>query len=151
VNIVAADNGTTTKGSEMNSNSPAAKLARYALAGLVIAAFWYLNRHRPLWEEMARTIVVFSLIMVALRLKLRRRGVDVHLIPLIGTKAVLVVAAAGVEEALKNHGTEHRQVIVACGLGVAFALAGFLFDRFFFSLLPRDPSPNPPCLSNPQN
>lgn len=34
------------------------KATRYFLGGLLIGGFWYLNRHRPPWEEALRTIVV---------------------------------------------------------------------------------------------
>lgn len=121
----------------MNARS---KFVRYALGGLLIGGFWYLNKGRPAWEEAMRTVVVFSVLMVLLRMRLRRTGVDVHLIPLIATKAALVVIAAVVEEALEHHAVSNPALIVAVGLGVAFFLAGALADSYFFSLIPKQPN-----------
>jgi peptidoglycan/LPS O-acetylase OafA/YrhL len=121
----------------MNASS---KFVRYALGGLLIGGFWYLNKGRPAWEEVIRTVIVFSILMVVLRMRLRRTGVDVHLVPLIATKAALVVLAAVVEEALKHHAVSNSALIVSVGLGVAVFLAGFLADSHFFSLIPKQPN-----------
>jgi hypothetical protein len=105
--------------------------ARYFLGGLLIGGFWYLNRHRPPWEDAVRTIVVFAIVMTILKVRLGRR-VDVHLVPLIGVKAALVLIAAAVEQAIRPS-TSQAPLIVAGGLCVAVVLVGMAGDRFFFS------------------
>jgi hypothetical protein len=108
------------------------KAIRYLLGGLLIGGFWYLNRSRPPAEEALRTIVVFAVVMTLLRAKLKAQSVDVHLVPLIAAKAVLVVIAALVEESLK-HSTSNPALVVAIGLGVAVALTGSIGDNYFFT------------------
>ena len=110
----------------------AAKAVRYLIGGLVIGGFWYLNRGRNPWEDALRTIIVFALVMTLIKGKLKRQSVDVHLVPLVVMKAVLVVAAAAVEEAIKPSAGQPA-LLVSIGLGGAVFLAGLLFDRFFFT------------------
>jgi hypothetical protein len=55
-------------------------------------------------------------------------------------KAVLVVAAAAIEEGIKSS-VGQAALLVSIGLGVAVFLAGLLFDRFFFTR-PAPPSAN---------
>jgi hypothetical protein len=107
------------------------KASRYLLGGLVIGAFWYINRHRPPWEDAVRTIVLFAIVMSVLKVRLRRK-IDVHLLPLVATKGVLVLIAAAIEQAIR-HSTSDAALIVACGLFVAVVLVGMIGDRFFFS------------------
>ncbi|MFE2376880.1 hypothetical protein [Streptomyces sp. NPDC059398] len=112
------------------------KALRYLLGGLLIGGFWYLNRGRPVWEEALRTILVFAVVMFLLRSRLRRRSVEVHLVPLVASKAVLVVIAAVVEEQLKGS-VGDASLVVAIGLGLAVMLLGPLGDsRFFTPLAP---------------
>lgn len=109
----------------------AAKILRYVAGGLLIGGFWYLNRHRPLWEEALRTIVVFAILMTALKARLRGRSVNVHLVPLVASKAVLVIIAAIVQqEFLASAGDP--SLIVAIGLAIAIMLLGPLGDRHYF-------------------
>lgn len=110
----------------------AQKSVRYLAGGLLIGGFWYLNRHRPPVEEVLRTVVVFTVLMTLLRAKLRRQGIDVHLVPLIATKIALVVVAALVQHVLRSHAVADATLIVAIGLGVAVCLAGLVGDRYFF-------------------
>ena len=112
----------------------AAKAVRYLIGGLVIGGFWYLNRGRNPWEDAVRTIIVFAVVMTLLRARFKRQSVDVHLVPLVLMKAVLVVAAAAIEEAVKPSVTDPA-LLVSIGLGVAVFLVGLLFDRFFFTRL----------------
>jgi hypothetical protein len=118
----------------------AAKAVRYLIGGLIIGGFWYLNRGRDPWADALRTIIVFALVMTLIKGKLKRQSVDVHLVPLIVMKAVLVVAAAAVEEGIKSSAGQPA-LLVSIGLGVAVFLAGLLFDRFFFTR-PAPPSAN---------
>jgi peptidoglycan/LPS O-acetylase OafA/YrhL len=74
------------------------KLVWYLIGGLLVGGFWYLNRHRPPWEEALRTIAVFAILMAVLKMRFKRLHIDVHLVPLVATKAVLVVIAAVVEQ-----------------------------------------------------
>jgi hypothetical protein len=110
----------------------APKPLRYLLGGLLIGGFWYLNRSRPAAEEALRTIVVFAVLMTLLRAKLKSQSVNVHLIPLVGAKAILVTMAALVQESLKDS-VGNPQLVVAIGLGIAVALVGSVGDRYFFS------------------
>jgi hypothetical protein len=110
------------------------KVMRYVLGGLLIGGFWYLNRSRPPAEEALRTIVVFAVLMTFLKAKLKAQSVDVHLIPLIATKAVLVAIAALVEESLR-HSIPNPSLVVAIGLGVAVILTGSLGNTYFFTRL----------------
>ena len=112
----------------------AARTVRYLIGGLVIGGFWYLNRDRNPWEDALRTIVVFAVVMILVRGKLKRQSVEVHLVPLVAAKAALVVAAAAVEEGLGSS-AGNPALVVALGLGAAVFLAGLLFGRFFFSRL----------------
>lgn len=111
------------------------------MGGLLIGGFWYLNRGRPPIEEALRTIVVFAVVMSVIKGRLRRRSVDVHLAPLIATKAVLVLIAAAVGAGL-GHSISNPALVVAIGLGVAVCLVGALGDRHFFTQL-SPPSPAP--------
>jgi peptidoglycan/LPS O-acetylase OafA/YrhL len=108
---------------------------RYLLGGLLIGGFWYLNRHRPPWEEALRTIAVFAVLMTALKAKLRNSAVEVHLVPLIASKAVLVLIAAIVEQAL-THGMSKpadAPLYVAAGLALAVTVLGPIGDGHYFS------------------
>lgn len=58
---------------------------------------------------------------------------NVHLVPLIATKVVLVVIAAFAEQALEHHSASHPSLSVAIGLGVVVCVAGLAGDRYFFS------------------
>jgi hypothetical protein len=112
--------------------SSSSRLPAYLLGGLLIGGFWYLNRDRPLWEDVVRTVVVFSILMTVLRLRLRRRGIEVQLFPLIATKAVLVVIAAVIEDTMDRQSVSNSPLIVAIGLGLAVCLAGWVGDTYFF-------------------
>jgi peptidoglycan/LPS O-acetylase OafA/YrhL len=111
---------------------------RYVVAGLLIAGFWYLNRNRSPWEDALRTIGIFTVLMVVMRVRLKRKSVDVHLVLLIAAKAVLIVIAVLVQEALK-HWMDNPALVVAVGLGFVVALLGPLGDHRFFT--PAIPSP----------
>jgi peptidoglycan/LPS O-acetylase OafA/YrhL len=119
------------------------KVLRYVVGGLLIGGFWYLNRDRPPWEEALRTIIVFAILMMVLKARLKRRLLDVHLVPLIASKAVLVVIAAIVEQRL-GPSTSNPSLIVAIGLAVAVALLGPIGDSHYFSrAVPPDRLPTP--------
>ncbi|WP_406140174.1 hypothetical protein [Streptomyces sp. NBC_01089] len=120
------------------------KVIRYVLGGLLIGGFWYLNRGRPVWEEALRTIAVFAVVMFLLRSRLKRRGVEVHLVPLVASKAVLVVIAAVVEDQLMDT-VGNASLVVAAGLGLAVMLLGPLGDRHYFTRL----APSAPARSTP--
>jgi Na+-translocating ferredoxin:NAD+ oxidoreductase RnfD subunit len=107
------------------------KPIRYLLGGLLIGGFWYLNRHRPPWEEALRTVVVFAVLMAALKAKLRGKF-EVHLVPLVASKAVLVAIAAVVQQQPAKS-TTNAQLIVAVGLAVVVTLLGSVGDSYFFS------------------
>jgi peptidoglycan/LPS O-acetylase OafA/YrhL len=117
------------------------KLLRYLIGGVLIGGFWYLNRHRPPWEEALRTIVVFAIVMAVLKMRFKRMHIDVHLVPLVATKAVLVVIAAVVEQGIK-HSTSNPSLIVALGLGAAVVLVGSLADKYFFTRTTLPPAPS---------
>jgi peptidoglycan/LPS O-acetylase OafA/YrhL len=108
------------------------KAMRYIIGGLLIGGFWYLNRGRPPWEEALRTFIVFAVIMLILKARLRTKSVNVHLVPLIASKAVLVIAAAIAQEELQ-HRTSNATLFVAIGLGAAIMLLGPLGDGQFFT------------------
>lgn len=111
------------------------KIVRYLAGGLVIGGFWYLNRGRPAWEEALRTIAVFTVLMVLLKMKLKNKPVTLHLVPLIISKAALVVLAAVIEEALRTSRAVHDPALfVSIGLGVAVTLVGALAHQYFFTL-----------------
>ena len=114
------------------------KPLRYLLGGLLIGGFWYLNRHRPPWEEALRTIVVFAVLMTALKAKLRSKSVNVHLVPLVASKAVLVGIAAVIGQALEKS-MGNAQLVVAAGLAVAVTVLGPLGDSHYFSRVPAAP------------
>jgi hypothetical protein len=111
------------------------KPVRYLLGGLLIGAFWYINRSRPPWEEALRTIVVFAVLMAALKQKLKRAPVEVHLVPLVLTKAVLVAIAAIVEQGLEHGMSDPSKapLYVALGLAAAVTLLGSIVDGLFFT------------------
>ncbi|WP_406348728.1 hypothetical protein OHA44_26860 [Streptomyces sp. NBC_00144] len=110
------------------------KVIRYVLGGLLIGGFWYLNRGRPVWEEALRTIAVFAVVMFLLRSRLKRRSIEVHLVPLVASKAVLVLIAAVVEYEFRDS-VSSPSLVVAGGLGLAVMLLGPLGDRHFFTPL----------------
>lgn len=121
---------------------------RYLLGGVLIGGFWYINRARPPWEEALRTIVVFAILMAALKAKLRRASVNVQLLPLVASKAVLVLIAAIVQQALEHKTTDSADapLFVAVGLAVAVALLGPIADgRFFSSVQPPSQTPATGC------
>lgn len=115
------------------------KPVRYLLGGVIIGVFWYLNRHRPPWEEALRTIAVFAVLMVLLKAKLRRAGIAVHLVPLVASKAVLVIAAAVVEQRWEHSASDPSNVplYVALGLAAAVTVLGPIGDRHYFSKAPQ--------------
>jgi peptidoglycan/LPS O-acetylase OafA/YrhL len=117
------------------------KFVRYLLGGLLIGGFWYLNRHRPPWEEALRTIVVFALLMTVLKAKLRRSGVEVHLLPLVASKAVLVLIGALVEQGLTHSMTDPTDapLFVAAGLAIAVTVLGPIGDSRYFGRVPSAP------------
>jgi peptidoglycan/LPS O-acetylase OafA/YrhL len=117
--------------------TPAYKAACYIISGLLIGGFWYLNRGRPPWEEALRTIVVFAIIMIVLKARLKRRSINVHLVPLIASKAVLVIIAAIAEQELQ-HSMSNPSLIVAIGLALAVMVIGPLGHSHYFT---RQPSP----------
>jgi hypothetical protein len=113
----------------MTSN---AKIIRYLIGGLVIGAFWYINRNRPPFEGALRTIVVFGALMFVAKLRLRNKGVDVHLVPLIGSKAILVVIAALVEQGIKGS-VDNASLYVSIGLALVVAFLGPFGDSHYFT------------------
>ena len=115
------------------------KSIRYLLGGVMIGVFWYLNRHRPPWEEALRTIVVFAVLMAALKVKVKS-AVDIHLVPLVASKAAIVVAAAVVEQVLEHSLKASSEVplYVALGLAVTVAVLGPFGDSHYFTALPQD-------------
>jgi hypothetical protein len=125
-------------------NNPVVKIGRYLIGGLVIGGFWYLNKSRPAWEEALRTIVVFAVAVTLIKARLKSKPVTIHLVPLIASKATLVLIAAGVEEALRtSHAVSDPALVVAIGLGLAVTVVGGLFHRFFFTInVPRRPYEN---------
>lgn len=115
--------------------TPASKTrVRYVVGGLLIGGFWFLNRGRAPWEEALRTIGVFAVLVLVLKVRLHRRSVQVHIVPLIASKAVLIVVAALIQEAL-THTMGDPALVVAIGLGLAVALLGPLGDHRFFTPL----------------
>ena len=108
------------------------KPTRYIIGGLLIGGFWYLNRGRPPWEEALRTIVVFTILMIAMKARFKSRSINVHLVPLVASKAVLVIIAAIAEQGLE-HSVSNPTLIVSIGLGLAVMLLGPLGDSHFFS------------------
>ncbi|MGQ4512399.1 hypothetical protein [Streptomyces sp. DW26H14] len=108
------------------------KVVRYLIGGLVIGAFWYINRGRPAWEEALRTVVVFGVLMALLKARLRSKSVDVHLVPLIASKAALVLVAAVVQECVKGS-VDNAALFVAIGLGLAVMLLGPVGDGHYFT------------------
>ena len=120
-------------------------LVRYVVGGLLIGGFWYLNRGRTPWEEALRTLGIFAVLMLVMRVRLQRKSVQVHLIPLLAAKAALVAIAALVEEGIK-HSTGDPALVVAIGLGLAVALLGPLVDRRFFTLSTSAPAAEAPEL-----
>ncbi|MHA6765429.1 hypothetical protein [Streptacidiphilus sp. PAMC 29251] len=107
-------------------------LIRYVVGGLLIGGFWYLNRGRTPWEEALRTLGVFAVLMLVMRMRLQRKSVQVHLVPLLAAKAALVATAALIEEGIK-HSTGDPALVVAIGLGLTVALLGPLADHRFFT------------------
>lgn len=112
--------------------TPTSEAIRYVIGGVVIGGFWYLNHGRPPWEEALRTIVVFAIIMIIIKARLKRTSINVHLVPLIGSKAVLVVIAAIAQQEIR-HSVSNPSLIVAIGLGAAVMILGRLGDGKFFS------------------
>ncbi|WP_405783177.1 hypothetical protein [Streptomyces sp. NBC_00859] len=108
------------------------KVVRYLLGGLLIGGFWYLNRGRPLWEEALRTIIVFAVVMFLMKSRLKRRSIDVHLVPLIASKAALVAVAALVESRIEGS-VGNPALVVAIGLGLGVILLGPLGDGHYFT------------------
>jgi peptidoglycan/LPS O-acetylase OafA/YrhL len=113
---------------------------RYLVGGLLIGGFWYVNRGRPPWEEALRTFIVFAILMVVMRARLRRKSGDVHLVPLLATKAVLVAVAALIQGALL-HLMGDAALAVAIGLALIVALLGPLGDQYFFARKLPIPTP----------
>ena len=105
---------------------------RYLVGGLLIGGFWYLNRSTAPWQEALRTIGVFTVLMLVMKVRLQRKSVHVHLVPLLASKAALIVIAALVEEGL-THTMSDPALVVAIGLGIAVALLGPLGDHRFFT------------------
>jgi hypothetical protein len=101
---------------------------RYVVAGLLIGGFWYLNRDRSPWQDALRVMITFTVLMVVMRARLKRKSVDVHLVSLIAAKAVLIVIAVLVQEALK-HSMDNPALVVAVGLGLVVALLGPVGDH----------------------
>jgi peptidoglycan/LPS O-acetylase OafA/YrhL len=108
------------------------KAVRYLIGGLLIGAMWYVNRGRPAWEEALRTIAVFTVVMALMKGKLKRRSVDVHLVPLVASKAVLVTVAAVVEVQVQGS-IGNASLVVAIGLALAVTLLGPLGDGHYFT------------------
>ena len=104
---------------------------RYLIGGLLIGGFWYLNQRRPPWEEAARTIAVFALVLLIVKFRLQRKSIELHLIPLLASKVLLVIAAA-VAETLLTPLVGDPAAVTAIGLGLALAVLGPLGDRHFF-------------------
>ena len=115
------------------------KTARYLLGGVMIGVFWYLNRHRPPWEEALRTIAVFAVLMAALKARLKSTGIAVHLVPLIASKAAIVIAAALIEHQWEHSASDPSNVPVYVGLGLVVTVAalGPVGDSHYFSRLPQ--------------
>ncbi|WP_433893711.1 hypothetical protein [Streptomyces sp. CA-111067] len=123
--------------------SPSPKFVRYLLGGLIIGGFWYINRGRPAWEEALRTVVVFTVLMALLKARLKRKNVEVHLVRLVASKAVLVVIAAVVEDRIKDS-VNNASLVVAIGLGLAVALLGPVGDNHYFTrMTPTAPLTGP--------
>jgi len=109
------------------------KIIRYLISGLVIGAFWYINRGRPPMEGALRTIAVFVAVMFVMKIRLKRNNIEVHLGPLIVSKAVLVVIAALIEQGIKGS-VDNASLYVSIGLAAAVALLGPLGDSHYFTL-----------------
>jgi hypothetical protein len=114
-----------------------AKVIRYLIGGLVIGAFWYINRGRPPLEGALRTIAVFAAVMFLVKVRLTRKGIELHLGRLIAYKAVLVAIAALVEQVLKGS-VDNASLYVSIGLALAVMLLGPLGDSHFIT--PRSQS-----------
>ncbi|GHJ41897.1 hypothetical protein [Streptomyces sp. TS71-3] len=109
-----------------------AKVIRYLIGGLVIGAFWYINRGRPPLEGALRTIAVFAAVMFILKVRLTRKGIELHLGRLIAYKAVLVAIAAVVEQGLKGS-VDNVSLYVSIGLALAVTLLGPVGDSHFIT------------------
>jgi predicted membrane protein len=70
--------------------------------------------------------------MLVMKVRLQRKSVHLHLVPLLASKAALIVTAALVEEGL-THMMSNAALVVAIGLGIAVALLGPLGDHRFFT------------------
>lgn len=110
-------------------------ILRYALGGLLIGGFWYLNRERPPWEEALRTIMVFAAFLTFLKARLKRKSVELHLLPLFLAKLALIGIATTAQIYLASK-VGDPALFVAIGLGLAVALIGPAGDSIFFSQAP---------------
>jgi hypothetical protein len=111
---------------------------RYVVGGLFIGGFWYINRSRSPVEEALRTLCVFAALLLFARARLKREAIEVHLVPLFLSKAVLVGGAAIVETMLEPR-LNDPALIVAIGLGVVVAVLGPVGDRHFFTRMTATP------------
>ena len=109
---------------------------KYAIGGSVIGGFWYFNRQHPPWEEGLRTLIIFGALILLARARLRRRGIKVHFITLLATKAALVAIAVAAGTLLSPY-MQGSALVVACGLGLAVAVLGAIFDGYFFTRTDR--------------
>jgi peptidoglycan/LPS O-acetylase OafA/YrhL len=119
------------------------KVIRYMISGLLIGAMWYLNRGKPAWEEVLRTVAVFTIVMAFMKAKLKRKSIEVHLVSLVASKASLVVIAAFIESRI-NDSVNNASLIISLGLVLAVTVLGPLGDRHFFTrIAPLVPAPAP--------
>ncbi|WP_433893694.1 hypothetical protein [Streptomyces sp. CA-111067] len=82
------------------------------------------------WEEVLRTVAVFTVLMAVLKARLKRRSVEVHLVALVASKGALVVVAAVVQDRTKDS-VGNAPLHVAVGLGLAVVVLGPLGDSRF--------------------
>ena len=107
-------------------------LLRYLAAGLFVGGFWYLNRGKPLYQEVLRTLAVFALWLLILKSRLSHRSIELRFIPAFIGKAVLVIIAA-VTEMLLVAWTDNPALPVAIGLALAVTVMGPIGHRHFFT------------------
>ena len=111
------------------------------LASLLIGGTWYLNKGRAPWEEAIRATVVFRVALLLIKVGLRRRSLNLRVIPIFLATTILVVIAAFVETALINsHSVQNPAVVVSIGLTLAVVVTVLLGGRHFLpQRVPRSP------------
>ncbi|WP_242154559.1 hypothetical protein [Sphingomonas sp. BAUL-RG-20F-R05-02] len=107
-------------------------LLRYLAAGLFVGGFWYLNRAKPPYEEVLRTLAVFALWLLILKSRLSHRSIELHFFPAFAGKAAMIIIAALAETPLRAW-TDNPALPVAIGLALAVAGLGLVGHPHFFT------------------